>query len=136
MVVLKPNGTFIRVFIAIALASSVVLNVCIPAEATGRAADRAARYHAWTGMRPVGRSVPDAYDSGGSKIIDFSTMTVYPKAGASLTTCRGVTKRRPDKAPASGLTTTGATWKMGVKTMWVEITVQSFRDSVSAYAYR
>lgn len=133
---LKQNRTFARAVAILLLAASVALGIGATAEAAWRTASKTENYYSWTGIHVASLGVQGDYYTNGTKITSYGAVRAYPTTYVLLTTYSDVSKRWRNKTSTSAVATAEATWTMGVKTMWVEITVQTFRDSVSAYAYR
>lgn len=131
---LNLNRTLARVTAAVLLAGSLGLGVATTAQAAWRTASQTEHYYSWAGIHVASLGVQGDYNGDGKKITKFDGVRAYPNTYAPLTTYGSVSKGWKNKTSTSGAAYAEATWKMGIKTMWIELTVQSFRDSVTAYA--
>lgn len=132
----RLGKTFARSIIVLMLAASVALGIGATAQAAWKTASNTEHYYSWTGIHVASLGVQGDYYSNGKKITSFSSLRAYPNTYVPLTTYSNVTTIWRNKTSTSGVATAEATWKMGVKTQWVEVTLQTFRDSVSATATR
>lgn len=130
----KLGRLLVRSITALLLAASLALGIGATAHAAWKTASKTEHYYSWTGIHVASLGVQGDYYSNGTKITNFSSLRAYPNTYVPLTTYSDVTKVWRNKTNTSGIATAEATWKMGVKTQWVEVTVQTFRDSVSATA--
>lgn len=130
----KLGRALVRSIVAVLLAASIALGIGATAQAAWKTASKTEHYYSWAGIHVASLGVQGDYYSNGKKITSFSSLRAYPNTYVPLTSYSNVTKVWRSTTSTSGIATAEATWKMGVKTQWVEVTVQTFRDSVSATA--
>ena len=124
-----------KAFVALLLAASLALGICSSAQAAGwKTASKTQHYYSWTGIHVASLGVQGDYYTNGKKITNFAGVRAYPNVYVPLASYSDVKQGWKHKTNTSGVAFAEATYKLGIKTQWIEITVQSFRDSVSATA--
>lgn len=131
---LRSNRALARATTAFLLTASLALGAATTAEAAWKCAKNTERYYSRLGIHVASLGVQGDYYSDGKKITKFDGVRAYPNTYVPLTTYSSVTKGWRNKTSTTGIAYAEATWKMGIKTYWVELTIQSFRDSVTAKA--
>lgn len=128
-----------RLAITAVVGVMTTLGFCSAAQAQSagwHSANNSEYYYSHVGILDASLGVSGDYYTNGSSITKWGSVYAYPNTYVPFTSYSGVSQSWRYKTSTSGYAYAQATWKFGLQTQWIELNVQTYTDSVSAYAYR